>query len=88
MWQSAQAGLSAREIGRRLSRDHYTVVRHTAASRFDDLVGDLALTGQFDQARLLLKQRGSQDSSMTLQLIDECEELVQSWVRALPPFPL
>jgi len=88
MWQSVRAGVSAREIGRRLLRDHHTVLRHTAASRVHDLVCDLALAEQFREARWLLKQQGrSKDRTVTLQLIKELETLVRSLVRALPPCP-
>jgi hypothetical protein len=88
MWQSAQAGFSAREIGRCLSRDHHTVMRHTAASRRLGLITDLALAGHFREARqLVIEQSGLQDGPVTLDLIDELEEIVKSSVRSSPPFP-
>jgi hypothetical protein len=88
MWHLVRAGISAREIGRRLLRDHHTVVRHTAASRFQALVSDLALAGQFREARRLLKQHGgSPDGPVTLQLINELQKLARWRLRTLPPCP-
>jgi hypothetical protein len=84
--QLVQSGLSAREVGRRLSRDHHTVTRHAAPSRLDDLASALALAGHYPEARSILKQHG-QSRSATATLIAELEDLARRRRRPLPPFP-
>lgn len=51
MWRLSDAGLSARAVGRRIHRDHHTVLRHLQAEWGEDLALSLALRGMADEAR-------------------------------------